>query len=701
MSDKRWQANRWFKITVGVLCLAALTFALVFGSQALWLKAHGAYEREGQERLTEQVERELLWDQLHQLEAVCQEKADLFTVSAGSDGHSGRVLQPGALGEFDPNFFFNIRGENEGLLYAGGGSSRARVQESAWVSLTSPALNTEDGVRPVDRALMLTGAIRQELREEGTIYDTLLQAGKLYEQRDLLVALTGIGLAVGLLSLAALAWSAGHREGQPGITVCRLDRVPMELLLAALVALAVFLGVSTEQDLWGPSLSRVGLSLLILAAMLGLILSLVRRKKGGLLVRDAWLLSRLWRKAKPWRERHPMSPRVQEGLDRLSQFGGWIADHIPMAVKGLILFALLWVLEALSLMLHHPLPWIVVKVLEAVLVLRVLLQLRTLRDGGRRLAEGKPANVRLDTLRGTMWEHGDILNHFWQDEQTRVDQRMRGECLKTALITNAAQNIKAPLATIHNYVELLSQENLPTERSKIYLETLDHQTHRLKRLADHLAEASQAASGQVKAEIEPVAVNVLLDRLQESYQERMRSRSLTIVLKQDPSHPRIAADRGLLQRVIETLLSSVETYAQPGTRVYLSSQARGRSVHLIFRYITEEPINMSARELMTRLSQGDARWTAEGGGLELSLALSLTQLQHGTFDFLIDGDLIKVVLTFPLVAPAEPSPASEAREKEAWEEPEDTLEDTPETSEEEPEIQEEEGKPEEEAVLPR
>ena len=648
-----WRSNRWFKTAAGLLCLTALTFALMFGSQVLWLKGHGVYERDGQDLLMEQVERDLLWDQLRQLEAVCQEEPALFASSSWSEDQGRRTLQPGALDQFDPNFFFTIRSETGRLLYAGGGQSRARVQEATWVELTGPDRETQRE-RPVGRSVLLTGSIREDLKDEGGISAAIQQAALRYEQRDTLAGLAAVALVVGLLSLGAMIWSAGWRQGQENITLYWLDRVlPLELILLGMALLAAWLVLLADQGLWGPNPYEVTLSVLGMAAFLGLFLSLVRRKKGGILTRESWLIHRLWQKLRPWSQRHQVSPRAQTAWDTLTRWGCRISDHIPMVWKGMAGFVLFWVLEWLSSFLHHPLPWGILKVLEGLLVLQALFGLRALRNGGRRLAQGDPADISLTHLHGAMQEHGAVLNDLWVAQQDLIEDRIQAERMKTELITNVSHDMKTPLTTIQNYVDLLKQEDLSHEQARNYLEILDRQTSRLKKLTENLVDASEAASGQLAADLQPLDVNEFLAQSLNEYEARMQARSLTLVLREDPSQPVIAGDQRLLWRILDNLLSNVEHYAQPGTRVYLSSQVQEDEVELTIRNISAEPINMTAQELMARFARGDASWPAEGSGLGLSIALSLTQLQNGAFDFIIDGDLVKVVLTFPLVLPQE------------------------------------------------
>ena len=198
-----------------------------------------------------------------------------------------------------------------------------------------------------------------------------------------------------------------------------------------------------------------------------------------------------------------------------------------------------------------------------------------------------------------------------------------------------------------SYVDLLKKEPMPNDEAREYLDVLDRQSARLKKLTEDLVEASKASTGNLTVDLQPTDVNVLLTQCAGEYQEKLAARQLDLVLTPDPDGPRISADGRRLWRVFENLLSNIIKYALPGTRVYLTCTATEETVSIVFRNISANPLNISAEELMERFVRGDSARNTEGSGLGLSIARSLTQLQGGDFSLTIDGDLFKAGLTFP------------------------------------------------------
>ena len=225
---------------------------------------------------------------------------------------------------------------------------------------------------------------------------------------------------------------------------------------------------------------------------------------------------------------------------------------------------------------------------------------------------------------------------------------MKSERMRTELITNVSHDIKTPLTSIINYVDLLKKEGVDSENAPEYLEVIDRQSARLRKLTEDLIEASKASTGNITVNAERTDVNVLLSQANGEYQSKLAARDITTVLSLSETSLFILADGRLLWRVFDNLLGNINKYAQSGTRVYLSSEHdRDGKVRITFRNISHAPLNISGDELMERFVRGDASRNTEGSGLGLSIARSLVELQGGTFDIEIDGDLFKAILTFP------------------------------------------------------
>ena len=234
-----------------------------------------------------------------------------------------------------------------------------------------------------------------------------------------------------------------------------------------------------------------------------------------------------------------------------------------------------------------------------------------------------------------------------------LQEQMKSERLKTELITNVSHDIKTPLTSIVNYVDLLQKEDISSPAAREYIAVLDRQSKRLKKLTEDLVEASKASSGTLTVELQPTDVNVLLSQVEGEYQERLASCHLTLVVQPPQPGTTIRADSRLLSRVMDNLVSNVCKYALPGTRVYVAGSVQNGSVTISFKNVSRDELNISPDELMERFVRGDASRHTEGSGLGLSIARSLVQLQGGTFALSIDADLFRADITFPLLPDGE------------------------------------------------
>jgi len=247
--------------------------------------------------------------------------------------------------------------------------------------------------------------------------------------------------------------------------------------------------------------------------------------------------------------------------------------------------------------------------------------------------------------------HAEHLNAIGEGMNKAVEQRMKSERLKTELITNVSHDIKTPLTSIVNYVDLLKKEDLPPAAAE-YAAVLDRQSAKLKKLTEDLVEASKASTGNVSVSLAPIVVNEIILQAIGDYDERLTKGRLEVVVSTYEGSLMAMADGRLLWRVLDNLLSNVCKYAMPGTRVYVDLGTREERMFLTMKNISQDPLNVSAEELMERFVRGDASRHTEGSGLGLNIARSLMDLMGGTFDLSIDGDLFKAELTLPAAGPA-------------------------------------------------
>ena len=280
----------------------------------------------------------------------------------------------------------------------------------------------------------------------------------------------------------------------------------------------------------------------------------------------------------------------------------------------------------------------------------VLRQISSLQAGAQKLAEGELTH-KVDTrrLHGPFRIYAEHLNNISSGMMVEIERRMKSEHLKTELLTNVSHDIKTPLTSIINYVDLMKKLDVQPEEAKEYADVLERQSYKLKKLLEDLIEASKAATGNITVELAPTDAAELLRQAEGEYNERLKEKNLTPVLHIDTENCSILADGRLLWRVFDNLLGNIVKYAMPGTRVYLElSQQAGRCL-ITIRNISKDELGIEAEELMERFVRGDSSRATEGSGLGLSISRSLTECMKGGFNLILDGDLFKVVLDFPLI----------------------------------------------------
>lgn len=455
----------------------------------------------------------------------------------------------------------------------------------------------------------------------------------LIAMRVWLILILVLSAACCVASFAFRLRTAGHKRGTAGITLRWLDRMPFEaylLALAAVVLIIVFLA-SAKGELWSIAPAAVLLCFLLQT----LPMTIAARCKAHTMWRNT-LLRRLL----------DCIPGV---LRRLAAVIRRVMPKLPLVWTALVCWLALSLLELGFLMAGaYAVLWIVEKVVFTPLVVLFLLDLRRLLDGSKRLAEGDlDHSVATDHMFSPLRRQANYLNGIRDGMRNAVEERMQSERMKTELITNVSHDIKTPLTSIVNYVDLLEKEDIQPEKAKEYVDVLNRQSARLKKLTEDLVEASKASSGSLPVHPAPTDVNVLLSQLAGDYMEKLEDAQLEPIFRPAPSQPVIQADGQLLSRVLGNLFSNICKYAMPGTRVYFESAADENTVSLTFKNISKYELNIPAEELMARFVRGDRSRHTEGSGLGLSIAQSLTELQGGTFRLEIDGDLFKAVVTFP------------------------------------------------------
>lgn len=458
-----------------------------------------------------------------------------------------------------------------------------------------------------------------------------------YQWRYPVFAVFVVMLALAITAFVFLLCAAGHRKGTDEIVAMPWDKVWFDVETAIFFCVELLLlVVLSESGYPSPETPfiQIFLSLILVVGWVFLwyLLSVAVRIKQG----------------KWWR-----NTLLYKVLAPVNRFLRMTWENIAFLWRIIIVLAVLMVFEFLGiLILQYDLPillfvWLVERTAITVVIICAAVQMKHLKDGGERIAKGDLAH-KIDTsqMMFDFKRHGEAINSISEGMSKAVDERMKSERFKTELITNVSHDIKTPLTSIINYVDLLEKEKLDNPTAEEYLEVLERQSARLKKLIEDLMEASKASTGNLPVHLERLEAGVFMVQTVGEFEERTKAADLDLQIKKPEEPVYIMADGRHFWRVIDNLMNNICKYAQPGTRVYINMESRDGKVEITFRNTSKYALNISSDELMERFVRGDSSRNTEGSGLGLSIANSLMELMGGTCNLYVDGDLFKVVLEF-------------------------------------------------------
>lgn len=510
-----------------------------------------------------------------------------------------------------------------------------------------------------ERTLLLTAYLDPALPAEDTLAVLSALFTRLYAWRYALPI-----LCLGLLLVAALLYvyllcAAGRRPGAEGVQPGRLHRVPTDVLYVCAAGLAALLLALASLLAFGGTLVYASVSafvpLLLVFAVCGtgeaLLLVGVSMSTAVRVKTRTWLSSMLVYRALRCLLRGARS--AWSGVSAVLH-GLPLVWKLLLACGGYVLLSVVLINEAFYSSDLYLLLYLLLSAAGALLLCRYAVGFDRLRRGAQKLAGGELA-CRVETKgmpRGVRTLAED-LGRVSEGAQRALEERMKSERMKTDLITNVSHDLKTPLTSIVNYVELLKKEELHNETAAGYVAVLDRQAQRLKKLTEDVVEASKASSGAINVRLAQLDAAELIRQCAAEYGERFAAAQLTPVLRLPDGPLLVRADGRLLWRVFDNLLGNAVKYAMPGTRVYFDAEAQHNEALLSVRNISREPLEKSGDELMERFVRGDASRRAEGSGLGLSIAGSLMALQGGTLAVLPDGDLFRADVRLPLASAKE------------------------------------------------
>ena len=488
--------------------------------------------------------------------------------------------------------------------------------------------------------------IEMKVRDPLLYRDRLYSAMEIYNMYKpvsayLVPAVTIMAVLMALVLLFAFL-AAGHAEGVEGIHLLWIDSVPWELF-AAVTAFGVFTAGAASSAIIEVRYTELRLTLLAIIAVMmagsliiyAFLMSTARRLKGHVFRQNSWIC---------------------RGLAWCRKF----VNMIP-AVWRTALIVTAWMIIRVICLVFHTEPEAVfimflTDIAAFVYVIIAAFSGRELLLAGEKLTGGEPDyrinDEKMKLMIGPMRMHARSLNEIGGGMQIALEKEIRSERMKTELITNVSHDIKTPLTSIINYVDLLQKEHTD-EQEKEYLEVLARQSAKLKRLTEDIVEASKASTGNISADIAPAGVREILDQSAAEYQEKLEQGDLHLITNIADEDLRVMADGRLLWRIMSNLFSNVIKYAMPSTRVYLDARRDEHGmVRISMKNISRDPLNISADELTERFVRGDESRHTEGSGLGLNIARSLAEIQKGKLEITVDGDLFRADILLP-EAPAE------------------------------------------------
>lgn len=480
--------------------------------------------------------------------------------------------------------------------------------------------------------------------------DLYVQANTLlnfvYSMRYTALVTMFVSFIIGAAAFVFLMCAAGHRNGTDEIVTTVWDHLWLDVFAVGAVLAEVFVFYVAAIFLINVDVAYLPFILFVTAV--------ATLCMGWLLLLFLLSFSVRVKLGKWWR--HTLCYQL---FRKIGQFARMIWENIGFLWKVILVMLVLAFFEGIGVLMFFNsdialLLWLLEKLVLYPLVLWYCVQLNQLKSGTEKIAGGEPGyQISTKRMTGIFKEQGEQINHISDGMTHAIEERMKSERFKTELITNVSHDIKTPLTSIINYVDLLEKEDLHNETAQEYLEVLERQSSRLKKLIEDLIEASKASTGNLPVHLERLEAGIFMTQTVGEFEEKTKEAGLDLVIEKPETPVYIMADSRHFWRVIDNLMNNICKYAQSGTRVYINLEVKEAQVSITFRNTSKYPLNISSDELMERFVRGDASRNTEGSGLGLSIANSLMDLMGGTFRLYVDGDLFKVVLGFAETAEKE------------------------------------------------
>ena len=458
------------------------------------------------------------------------------------------------------------------------------------------------------------------------------------------------GSVLWLIGMVWLTVTAGRRPEDEEIHLNGFDRWYTEIAAGTVIGIWLAGTIISGTLIANSSLgySHVVVTVIVICLICGTYtmawfligyLSLVRRIKAGTLWKNS-----LIRKVLKW---------IGKCSGKLADFARAFSRNTAEKIKVLLVGGAFLFLQFLIIgcgFTGAGVFLIILLIVDAAAVIFIIRKadgLDLIMDGLKKISDGElQYKIKTDTLTGKQKVMAEYINNIGSGLDAAVENSLKKERMQTELITNVSHDLKTPLTSIINYVDLMKRENPTDPKIQEYLRILDEKSQRLKVLTEDVVEASKASTGNIKLEMNDIDFVEMVQQVIGEFEEKFKEKNLTMMVHFTDEPSIIYADGQRMWRVLENVFGNVVKYAMEGTRVYAEISNRNKKVTFSLKNISAQPLNISADELTERFIRGDVARNTEGSGLGLSIAKSLTELQGGEFKLYLDGDLFKVMITF-------------------------------------------------------
>ena len=458
------------------------------------------------------------------------------------------------------------------------------------------------------------------------------------------------GSVLWLIGMVWLTVTAGRRPEDEEIHLNGFDRWYTEIAAGTVIGIWLAGTIISGTLIANSSLgySHVVVTVIVICLICGTYtmawfligyLSLVRRIKAGTLWKNS-----LIRKVLKW---------IGKCSGKLADFARAFSRNTAEKIKVLLVGGAFLFLQFLIIgcgFTGAGVFLIILLIVDAAAVIFIIRKadgLDLIMDGLKKISDGElQYKIKTDTLTGKQKVMAEYINNIGSGLDAAVENSLKKERMQTELITNVSHDLKTPLTSIINYVDLMKRENPTDPKIQEYLRILDEKSQRLKVLTEDVVEASKASTGNIKLEMNDIDFVEMVQQVIGEFEEKFQEKNLTMMVHFTDEPSIIYADGQRMWRVLENVFGNVVKYAMEGTRVYAEISNRNKKVTFSLKNISAQPLNISADELTERFIRGDVARNTEGSGLGLSIAKSLTELQGGEFKLYLDGDLFKVMITF-------------------------------------------------------